>query len=292
MWRITLLLICLGLLSGLGCVIEDCDEPVYRYEVVYDYENYPPSVPRGLYSVTHDGCVELGWYDNGEPDLAYYRVYYSNTAQGPYELIATTAENQYFDYDVVNGRTYYYAVSAVDDESYESDLSPELVFDTPRPEGYNETIYSDQFKTSASAFDFSIAHVVSGNAPNADIRFGSISSSGYYYVQVTYSQIQIQDFGYTDNLDQVDYSPSYGWSQIGEVEAIAGHSYLVWTADNHFAKFRITQLNENYIVIDWAYQLDPGNQELRKSAPSTSSPVASPLESTRLNLSYLEGGIQ
>jgi hypothetical protein len=47
------------------------------------------------------------------------------------------------------------------------------------------------------------------------------------------------------------------------VEAIVGHCYIVWTHDNHFAKFRITSLDAQRVQFDWAYQVDPGNRELR-----------------------------
>ncbi|MDP6461803.1 MAG: hypothetical protein QGH59_08480, partial [Gemmatimonadota bacterium] len=52
------------------------------------------------------------------------------------------------------------------------------------------------------------------------------------------------------------------------VELIPGHTYVVWTWDSHFAKFRVT---EEYfttpgipagVQIDWAYQTDLDNPEL------------------------------
>ena len=58
-------------------------------------------------------------------------------------------------------------------------------------------------------------------------------------------------------------SPStQGWSPSGTVEAVVGHNYVVWTRDNHFAKFRVTAVSATTVTLDWAYQLDPGNQEL------------------------------
>jgi hypothetical protein len=43
---------------------------------------------------------------------------------------------------------------------------------------------------------------------------------------------------------------------------IPGHCYLVWTRDNHYAKFRVTGLSPTVVSFDWAYQTDPGNPEL------------------------------
>ena len=42
---------------------------------------------------------------------------------------------RYVDDDVRNGSTYFYAVSAYDYDANESELTPEQVYDTPRPSG-------------------------------------------------------------------------------------------------------------------------------------------------------------
>jgi len=52
------------------------------------------------------------------------------------------------------------------------------------------------------------------------------------------------------------------------VEVIFGHSYIIWTRDNHFAKLRVNGFIRAYgIVFDWAYQVDPGNPELAPRPP-------------------------
>jgi len=76
----------------------------------------------------------------------------------------------------------------------------------------------------------------------------------------------IHDFGYIDSIDNIDYAPLNGWSQTGKVEAIAGHGYIIWTKDNHFAKIRINSIYDNHIIFDWAYQSEKGNSELSVSA--------------------------
>ena len=47
----------------------------------------------------------------------------------------STDASRYVDDDVRNGSTYFYAVSAYDYDGNESELSPEQVYDTPRPSG-------------------------------------------------------------------------------------------------------------------------------------------------------------
>jgi hypothetical protein len=38
---------------------------------------------------------------------------------------------------------------------------------------------------------------------------------------------------------------------------------VIWTADNHFAKIRVTAVSPNFVEFDWAYQIADGNPELR-----------------------------
>jgi hypothetical protein len=79
----------------------------------------------------------------------------------------------------------------------------------------------------------------------------------------------IQDAGYAQ-LDEVDWAPDGGWSPSGDVPLIEGHTYIVWIWDDHFAKFRVRQLNSERVILDWAYQVDLGNPEL--SVPGAAVP--------------------
>ena len=72
----------------------------------------------------------------------------------------------------------------------------------------------------------------------------------------------IRDMGYLYDLDEIDWAPNSGWSPTGAEYAVAGHGYVVWTRDDHYAKFRITSIDIDGIYFDWAYQIDPGNPEL------------------------------
>jgi len=68
-------------------------------------------------------------------------------------------------------------------------------------------------------------------------------------------------------LRDVDFAPPAGWSADGQVEAIFGHSYIVLTRDNHYAKFEVKSRDGSTMVMDWAYQIDPNNPELTRRAP-------------------------
>ncbi|MBA7715365.1 D-inositol-3-phosphate glycosyltransferase [subsurface metagenome] len=159
-------------------------------------------------------------------------------------------------------QTYYYAITAFDYDGNESDLSYELAYDTPRPEGYNEQIFDYTEYPDYAGWDFSTYSVVAYDNPVCDFYYGYDDFNEAFYFYIGHTGGLIQDFGYTESLDEITYAPEYGWSSTGIVEAILGHTYIIWTWDNHFAKFRVSSIGSNYVVFDWAYQVDPGNPEL------------------------------
>ncbi len=245
----SILILSVPFLFGLiGC---ECDHSIF--------DNTPPAPPQGLYSITGDHQITLEWLPNQEEDLVGYCVYRSLKPYGYYERIATVYENYYIDNNVTNGTTYFYAVSAFDENGNESELSYEVIYDTPRPEGYGVTLWDANYYPERSGWDFSFFTVVSYDDPAADFYF--IEDQGAYFIVAT-SGTDIQDMGWTETLDDVDYAPEEGWSNAGYLEAIPGHSYVFWTRDNHFAKIRIRDIDSHRILFDWAYQIDPGNGEL------------------------------
>ena len=55
-----------------------------------------------------------------------------------------------------------------------------------------------------------------------------------------------------------------GWSPTRDAHVIAGHTYVIWTADDHYAKMRVLQFNTNGTVsLKWGYQVDQGNLQLK-----------------------------
>jgi hypothetical protein len=251
-----------------GLVLAGCGDDTTTRPVV------PPAAPRGLFSVTGDGSVRLVWLANTESDVVGYRVYQAPCASGsscPYTLIGTVPAPigesyvQYVVTGLLNGETAFFAVAAVDRDGLESELSWEDVFDTPRPAGTGLVLYNYLDHLYDVGYDFSAFSRTDSPEPPADIFYGHlVDSTGYVYQQIFVWDLatNIQDAGYATSLDAVDYASTAGWSPSGTVEAIVGHNYVVWTRDNHFAKFRVTAVSAAAVTLDWAYQLDPGNQEL------------------------------
>jgi len=250
------------LVFGTVFLFGSCADEVYIVRPDYT----PPSVPKGLYSVTADEAVYLYWYDNEEKDFKEYRIYRRVDGDDYYYRIAITKIAEYVDWDVKNGFTYFYTVTARDRHGNESDFS-EVAYDTPRPEGF-ERMYDRFYKPSLSGFDFSEPEVLHWQDSDADIYLEYDDYLETFFLCVADSLTDIQDFGYTDHLDDVDWSPLEGWSKVGWVEVIEGHSYIIWTAYDHYAKLRVGEIvGDTKIYFDWAYQIDRGNQELAPRPP-------------------------
>ncbi len=219
-----------------------------------------PSPPVNVYSVTGDREVFLYWTPVDEDAVEAFVIYRATAAEGPYIEVAHTRRDMFVDEGLRNGRTYFYAVTAIDYCGYESDLSRELVHDTPRPEGFGARLddaAGDGFYRSG--WDFSSYRAMPWDSEEADVYF--VISEGVPFLVAADLATDIQDACYTC-FDGVDWAPERGWSPSGAVEAIPGHVYVVWTRDDHFAKLRARAIDGDRLTFDWAYQVDAGNREL------------------------------
>lgn len=244
------------LLAGLlGGFVAGCDE-----DCLFCSDCESPNAPVDVYSVTGDGEVWLYWTPIDADQVDEFVVYRSAHADGPYTEIAHTRRDMFVDRDVRNGHTYFYAVTAIDVCGYESDLSRELVHDTPRPEGFGAYLDDANGDVSArSGWDFSGYRALVWDHDETDVYF--LISDGVPFLVAADMATDIQDAGYID-FDGVDWAPERGWSPSGAVELIPGHMIVVWTRDNHFAKVRVESIGAGRLTFDWAYQIDTGNREL------------------------------
>lgn len=227
-----------------------------------EQDTEPPAPPRGFYSVTGDEKIYLYWIPNTEKDLAGYIIWRGFSYEGPFTKIAELSPyaESYIDYDVENGITYYYAISAYDTAYNESELSPENVFDTPRPDG-EDIVWSYLENPDFSGFDFETQRVLRYTHPDCDFYFEWDEEYGIGYIITPDLETYVQDMGYAESFDEIGYAPAEGWSNTGVLEVIEGHIYVFWTKDNHFAKIWVKNFSD-YMRFEWAYQPDPGNPEL------------------------------
>jgi hypothetical protein len=264
----------IAVLAGLALLSTGCGDD--DDTIVYNIDTRP-AVPTGVVTVTGDGFVDIYWNPVYQENVVGYGVYRSATIDGAYNRIATVEgreSNYHRDSGLVNGVTVFYAVDAFDQSGMESDLSYEDAFDTPRPAGMNLMVFAFQQDAAHSGIDFSDyalpTFVTGGNAADTDVFFHRLN--GVLYAKGT--QIagifnDLQDLGFTESMDDVSWSPQEGWSiSPNGVELIAGHTYVVWTWDSYFAKFRVVEIFESPLgepqgaIIDWAYQIDQNNPEL------------------------------
>jgi len=276
----TLILIAACALHLGGCSDDDCIECV---------DGDPPAVPTGVFSVTGDERITVYWNDIYQADLAGYAVYRDDDADGLFDHLAdlawdenydeTTNLHWYVDDDVVNGHDYEYAIASFDGAGNESELSFEIVIDTPRPEGFNVELFDVAVIEELSGFDFSAQSRVNGMLSAADIVMGW--AGGAPRVRANRSDVALQDYGSVMddtgyvNLDILSWAPLYGWSETGDVELILGHAYVVrignTPTDRHYGKFAVTAVGANSVTIDWAYQEVNDLRELK--APPAPTPA-------------------
>lgn len=240
-----------------------------------DTPNLPPSAPDGVFSITGDGQVTICWNKNPEPDIAGYDIYWNDEPTGQFERIGSVGPNTlcFVDTDVQNGETYFYAVAAFDHGNLESELSYDDVFDTPRPEGYGLVLSDYMGQNSGfSGYDFSSLSNLAQpyNLASTDVYFGPHPQSN---IPALFGKgsgvgdgVDVQDFGYFD-LETVDWAPEKGWAPAKKVDLIEGHSYVIQIEDEasgfyHYAKVFVVSVTTQAVVLNWAYQIDPGNPEL------------------------------
>lgn len=276
MTRLMTVLLAILALGWIGCD-DDCDTvgPIDKV----------PTTPQGVYSVTGDGAVYLYWNGIYEGDVHHYVVYRSLQETTGYVAVANVAAQsnpnldlivyEYVDYGRQNGVKYWYAVTAVDNAGQESELSAENVFDTPRPDG-DATLLPNDIAPSAAGFNLSAQVVVGWDSPAADLWIDRVVDTidQIIYMDVyinaglfTDGQTDIQDMGYTFDFDEIGWAPDGGWSQLGFCEALEDHTYVIWTADDHYAKVRINAISPSGAVsFQWAYQTVPSEFELAPPA--------------------------
>jgi hypothetical protein len=228
-----------------------------------------PAAPTGLTTFAGDNAIELFWNRSPEKDVAGYNVFVSSTYNGRYDLIGSSREPHYVDKGAVNGNIYYYAVTAYDYDGNESRLSRDVAYDIPRPEGYDVALGDFRKYPSVGGFDFSKNAVVPYDDNYADMYFENYRDTLYMDVR---SDTDIQDMGPTASIQDIATAPVDGWSPTHDVVLQVGHTYIVWTWDDHYAKFRVSSLAPSRVTFDWVYQVRSATPML-KHGTGTRPPV-------------------
>ena len=98
---------------------------------IVPHDIFPPGAPKGLQGSSAPNSIELNWERNSEEDLNGYRVYRA-AGNGALEKIAgVSAVPSYSDRAVEHGKTYRYAITAVDQAGNESPRCPPIEVEMP-----------------------------------------------------------------------------------------------------------------------------------------------------------------
>ncbi len=217
-----------------------------------------PVAPQGVYTVRADDTVFVYWLPVEADDFDHYNIYsaFDSSNGTEFTLIGTSTDESFIDTDVVNGTRYFYAVTAVDFAGNESLESAEYGGATPRFAGRVVLLISN-IDSANSGFNFASGSPVAFNSPVADIWIDR-DGSGVLYINadsIANPELgDVQDMGFTSSFDEIGSAPLDGWSALGFSELIVGHTYVIWTQDDRYAKVRISETNTTFVIIDYAYQ--------------------------------------
>lgn len=248
----------------------------------------PPDVPEQLFSTTLDGAIALDWDDNAftsDPaNFQNYRVYSTSnqietaTCGTTWQLEGTTVAPEFVVGALANGVSRCFAVSAVSIDGAESARS-DARGDTPRPDTRNVLVFARQVQDAGSGFRFwddlngdglsqnaELGLVRPGSAPDIDFSVERDGSGALLLAPVRagtgvelYASVPVED------LTSITFAASgpYGTSPI---EASPGFGYVFeMEAGDQFLRYgavRVTHVGQNFLILDWAFQTDPGNPEL------------------------------
>lgn len=244
-------------LGVVGCSDDDVFDPI-------------PAAPQGVFSVTGNNAVYIWFNGPYEADVVAFIIWRSLDPVANYSEIGRTAALSNANLDLIiyefadttaqNGITYFYAVSSVDVAGQVSSLSAENVFDTPRPEGL-VVLRPNNLDPALSGYNLETNQHVYDTSINADFFIDIFD--GIYYINAGAQGTVLQDLGYTESFDDVSWAPDTAWSELGFVELIQDHTYVIRTVEAHYAKVRLLGLSlSGSVNFQWAFQTDQFNREL------------------------------
>lgn len=250
-----------------------------------------PDTPASLVSTSLDGAIALTWSDNSfESDpgnFSNYRVYSTGAdidappgtdpCDSEWRLEGTTVAPEFLVGDLDNGVPRCFEVTAVSVNELESGPSPSRT-DTPRPESRNVAIFTIQDDAEVSGFRFWDDLDGDGRADDNElgiVRDGGTGAVDFFVDRDVggdlflnpvgvgtgvefYSESAIEDLNSIDFAEERTYrtTPIQAEPGLGYVFEMNGTSGLFYGA------VRVSHVGTTFLILDWAFQTDPGNPEL------------------------------
>jgi hypothetical protein len=159
-----------------------------------------PAAPTGLEAIFGE-VVLLDWNDNNEPDVNGYNVYRSTTSGSGYVRLNSglLTTSDYNDSDVSIGTTYYYVVTAVDTNDYESDYSDEL---SGSPADFATRTLVYKYKSTKWCYDYNDSNWVDSRSREQgyfiiDVNYGLACQIDWDSASLTYQRVYDGNFSTT-----------------------------------------------------------------------------------------------
>jgi hypothetical protein len=111
-----------------------------------------------------------------------------------------------------------------------------------------------------------LGQVGSGSLADNDLTVERDAGGTLYLTPVRAGTgIQVWGNAPSGDLTDVDYAPASGYSSSA-LSAVPGWAYVVeMSGGDGFARYgalRVTHVGANFLILDWAFQTDPGDPEL------------------------------
>ena len=249
----------------------------------------PPEVPANLSSTSLDGAVALVWNDNAfindQSNFQNYRIYSTSynldldQCGTTFQLEGTTVAPEFVVGALANGVPLCFAVSSVSVDGFESDRST-LHTDTPRPDARNVALFAFQVQDPGSGFRFwqdlngngsvegeELGRVLSGGSAAIDFAVDRDAAGDLFLTPVRPGTgVEFYDENNpTEDLSSIDFAPDQVY-RTSPIRAKPGFGY-VFEMDGgdgfkRYGALRVTHVGRDFLIIDWAFQTDPGNPEL------------------------------
>lgn len=249
----------------------------------------PPDVPASLSSTTLDGAIALSWTDNSytaDPgNFLDYRIYSTsynldqNLCGTSWQLEGTTVAPEFVVGALTNGIPRCFTVTAMSVDGFESDRSP-LRNDTPRPDTRNVLLYAFQFQSAGSGFRFwddlnadgqvqsnELGLVRSGGGTDIDFAVDRDGAGDLFLTPVRAGTgVEYYDANNpVQDLTSIDFAADRTYRTSG-ILGIPGYGY-VFEMDGgdgfkRYGAVRLSHVGQDFLILDWAFQTDPGNPEL------------------------------
>lgn len=250
---------------------------------VYVPEPVPPADPGGVEVVALDNAIYVRWGDNARnaSDFSFYRVYLQEPAGDQVFLLGETDSEGFLDLLAVNGNSYAYFITSVDDQGHESSGSV-AAEGTPRPDYHGEWIYAFEDRPESSGFRFSEDEmsypVTDGTDPARHFRV-EVDADGWWLVPG--SGVEVYDgywettalkcgVGADPDCVSLDVAPLTGYTSL-DMPLYPQSTYVLRVVGDdgqlHYGAIRVDLLGSDQdgaaiMIFDWSYQLQAGNPNL------------------------------